>query len=168
MGSGPNASKDNHTWIHYVAMALGLVLGTVAFRALPGDLGVRMTFGAIAGLLLGLVPYFLGRKRNAALARASIWICTGCGALGGMIIAAPAALVLSLVLWFGFRPPQPMPYAAPGATPWGTPAPPGGPMPPPPAPGQWAGQPPPYQAPYPPQPTPGQWGSSNQPPPSPR
>lgn len=148
--SRPEGSTPSR--LRNIGALLGVAAGVVAFQVLPAELATMILFGALAGTVAGLLPYFIGRNRNRPLAIGSIWLSAAIGAYGGIVYAAPAAIVMALVLRFAIRPAAGAKLGDPGApthptAPGGEPYPPQGAQP-----GSW-GQP--GQASQPPQP--GQW-----------
>lgn len=60
--------------------------------------GAAWIAGAIAGIVAGLIPFFVARSRqNMGLAWGALVGCIVLGALGGALLAAPACLILTAV-----------------------------------------------------------------------
>ncbi|HLS15018.1 MAG TPA: hypothetical protein VK095_10955 [Beutenbergiaceae bacterium] len=98
-----------------IGALLGVVVGVVAFQVLPAELATMILFGALAGTVAGLLPYFIGRNRSRPLAIGSIWLSAAIGAYGGIVYAGPAAIVMALVLRFAIRPAAGAKLGDPGA-----------------------------------------------------
>ena len=77
---------------------IGAVIGYTAVKLLPHDLGVRILAGAATGLLVGLIPFFIGRRRHLLLARLSLALCVVAGAVLGLLLALPVAAVLACII----------------------------------------------------------------------
>lgn len=90
-----NAINPIGTVISVVA-ALG---GYLAMHALSPTTKARVIGGGIAGAVLGLLPFFVGRqlKQQKLAANAFTWCCVA-GVAFGMVLAGPVALVFTLVL----------------------------------------------------------------------
>lgn len=81
-----------------LANVAGALIGFYVWRAMGPTIGPRLLGGAIVGLIVGLLPYWLARRGgDAALARRSLgWTCVA-GAVLGIIAALPMALVWSVI-----------------------------------------------------------------------
>lgn len=150
-GQNSRPERGAHSRLKNMGALVAVVAGVVVFQVLPTELATMILFGALAGTVAGLLPYFIGRNRSRPLAIGSIWLSAAIGAYGGIVYAAPAAIVMALVLRFAIRPAAGAQLGDPGASVYPTaPGEPSSPQPP--QPGSW-GQP--GQASQPPQP--GQW-----------
>jgi len=59
--------------------------------------GVAWIAGAIAGITAGLIPFFIAQSRhNMGLAWGALVGCVVLGAFGGILLAAPACLILAV------------------------------------------------------------------------
>jgi hypothetical protein len=77
----------------FLATILGLQLLPVAVR-------VQLYIGLVAGILVGLLPLFLGRKRQQKkLGGVALLSCAVSGAAMGLLLALPVALVFTAVIW---------------------------------------------------------------------
>ena len=97
--------KKQGFWARFFGalVAVGVFL---AFRfLLPSEIAVMVAGGVFAGLLAGLIPYFVGRKRNPALAAGALVVSAIIGGIGGIILALPAAIVMALLLRFAVKTP---------------------------------------------------------------
>src|SRR5690625_5141048 len=90
-------------WKRFLGALIAVAI-VIAVRLLPGDLGIRISAGIAAGLVAGLLPYFVGRNRNRKLATAALLVSGAIGAYGGLLYAVPAAEVMTLVLWLAVKP----------------------------------------------------------------
>ena len=76
---------------------LGLVVGAVSFaaayfglRAFSIETRMQIYIGAGVGLLLGLIPLFVGKQRgHQRYGLLSLFACIVAGAIGGALIAVP-------------------------------------------------------------------------------
>lgn len=72
------------------------VAGAMAPRLLPPAVSNGLLVGGVIGLVVGLLPYAVARRRrlpddaNRALAFCALW-----GMFGGLVLAVPAALYLT-------------------------------------------------------------------------
>jgi hypothetical protein len=103
MSSGNNPGVVKQTKSARLApTAFASVIGCAVAAILVRGFGPRalamMLGGAAAGGLCGLLPYFVGRKRDARLAALAVWVCVGSGILFGVFLAIPVALLFTLVL----------------------------------------------------------------------
>ena len=114
----PQPSEEAKTpfWKRFLAVLIPVAI-VLTLRLLPGDLGVRITFGIAAGLVAGLLPYFVGRNRNRKWAVAALLVSGAIGAYGGLLFAVPAAVLMTLVLWLALKPANTNQAGAPGQYP---------------------------------------------------
>lgn len=77
---------------------IGGIIGYTAVRLLPHDVGIRIFAGGAAGLLVGLMPFFIGEKRHPRLARISLWSCLIAGMILGLLLAVPVAVVFACII----------------------------------------------------------------------
>ena len=82
-----------------VVSVVAAIGGYMAMNLLPPTTKARVIGGGIAGAVLGLLPFFVGRrlKQQKLAAQALTWCCIAGVALG-MVLAGPVALVFTLVL----------------------------------------------------------------------
>ncbi|MGQ0639869.1 MAG: hypothetical protein ACT4P6_03715 [Gemmatimonadaceae bacterium] len=65
-----------------------------------GTTAVRIFGGMLAGMLVGLLPYFIAKSReNPRLGRTAMLSCTIAGALMGILLAAPVAIGFAVWAW---------------------------------------------------------------------
>jgi len=89
--------------IKTVAVGVGGVIGAgigfaVAQRMSPKRLGLFLG-GGTAGLVCGLVPYFIGKKKNnRKLGKIALWSCIAAGLILGILLALPVAVIFSIVI----------------------------------------------------------------------
>ena len=82
------------------AGGLGLLSSLVVHALATRGLLLPALAGTVAGLLAGLVPYFVGRRKGQTqLARMALWSSVGAGAAGGALLAVPVVLVFAIVVW---------------------------------------------------------------------
>lgn len=79
---------------------IAAAIGFAVFKFLPPAVTAMFLGGAAAGAACGLVPLFISRFKRTKLAAQSIIACMIAGMIGGVILAIPAAVVLSLVAYF--------------------------------------------------------------------
>jgi hypothetical protein len=100
-GNNPGVVKETKS-TRFAPAAFATVIGCAVAAILARGFGPRtlamILGGAAAGGLCGLLPYFVGRKRDARLAAFAVWICVGLGILFGIFLAIPVALLFTLVL----------------------------------------------------------------------
>lgn len=91
--------NENRTALGVLASVVAAVTGFAVVKLLPVTLTIRLSAGALAGCLVGLVPFFIAKKRgDLKLARLSLGICALCGLLLGLVLAIPASVILVLVV----------------------------------------------------------------------
>ena len=82
-----------------VAMVVGALAGYLAMNALSPAAKGRVIGGAIAGTIIGLLPFFVGRHvKQPKLAARALTCCCVAGIALGMVLAGPVALIFTLVL----------------------------------------------------------------------
>lgn len=83
------------------ATVLGVAIGVIGFRALgpEPELTARLIGGGIAGLLVGLVPYVMGRRSDATLAKVALGVTVVAGVLSGLLLAIPSAGIFAAVIF---------------------------------------------------------------------
>lgn len=81
-----------------VVVAVSAVAGFLGMKMLLGTgmLGARIAGGMAAGLLVGLIPFFVARKRDPKFAQTALAWCVAAGAVLGIVLAAPVAFGLTL------------------------------------------------------------------------
>ena len=93
-----SAPKPTSKALSAIASIVGAAIGYFAVKAMPFDLTVRLFAGGFAGLLCGLIPYFIAKKRNnLKLAQLALGICILCGAILGLILAVPVCLAFVII-----------------------------------------------------------------------
>jgi ABC-type tungstate transport system substrate-binding protein len=77
----------------WLGSAIGFTVGWFLMNSLPGKTKVQMLGGALAGLVVGLVPYHVAKRngRPTLASHALIWTSIA-GILFGLLLAAPVAL----------------------------------------------------------------------------
>jgi len=77
---------------------IGFAIGWFLMNSLPGKTKVQMLGGALAGLVVGLVPYHVAKRNGhpTLASHALIWTSIA-GILFGLLLAAPVALVFVLL-----------------------------------------------------------------------
>ena len=82
-----------------VAAVVGALAGYLAMHALSPAAKGRVIGGGIAGVVIGLLPFFVGRhlKQPKLASQALMWCCVA-GVAFGMVLAGPVALVFTVVL----------------------------------------------------------------------
>lgn len=83
-----------------VGFGLGGMIGIAIYRLSPDSpILDALFFGGSAGAIVGLIPYFLARARgHTKLGKASLIACIGSGIAFGLVLSAPLAAILSLVV----------------------------------------------------------------------
>lgn len=77
---------------------IGGIIGCTAVKLLPHDVGIRIFAGGAAGLLVGLIPFFIGKKRHPRLAQISLRSCLVAGMIPGLLLAVPVAVVFACTI----------------------------------------------------------------------
>lgn len=78
---------------------IAFALGFVIMRGLALETSVKIIAGSIAGLVVCLLPYVLARSRNRiTFAQRTLWAGAIVGGIGGVLLAGPLAVLLSLVV----------------------------------------------------------------------
>lgn len=77
---------------------IGGALGAALVSGLGPDFAGGLLFGGVAGGIVGLLPYFVGRQKDRDLAVKAVWWCVGSGMVLGLLLAAPVAIVFTVVL----------------------------------------------------------------------
>ena len=74
-------------------------VGFIAARALPPELAIRIIAGGVAGCVVGLIPFFLARKRSEmTLAKIALGVCIVSGLVLGLVLAVPICIVFVIVI----------------------------------------------------------------------
>jgi predicted lipid-binding transport protein (Tim44 family) len=82
-----------------VAAVVGALAGYLAMNSLSPAAKGRVIGGAIAGTIIGLLPFFVGRHmKQPKLATQALTCCCVAGVALGMVLAGPVALIFTLVL----------------------------------------------------------------------
>ncbi len=95
-------SKPSDVW-NTVITAVFAFFFYLLFRGAFSPFVTQMAFGALFGLIAGLIPLGVGKLRGEAAPVWTLWACAAAGALGGLILAGP--LALGLAVWLGTREP---------------------------------------------------------------
>jgi len=62
-------------------------------------LGAMIIGGLVAGLLCGLVPFFVGKNKGQQdLGTVALLVCAVCGMILGILLAVPVAIVFTVVI----------------------------------------------------------------------
>lgn len=78
---------------------VGFVIGYTVVRALPPERIGLLLGGAAVGLLCGLIPFFIGRKKNQRkLGKIALLCCMVSGLVLGILLALPVAVIFSVVI----------------------------------------------------------------------
>jgi hypothetical protein len=77
---------------------IGGIIGYTAVKLLPHDVGIRIFVGGAIGLLIGLIPFFIGKNRHPRLARISLLSCLVAGMILGLLLAVPVAVVFACII----------------------------------------------------------------------
>jgi hypothetical protein len=77
---------------------VGAIIGYAAVKLLPHDLGIKIFAGGATGLLVGLIPFLIGRKKHPRLARISLGCCLVAGMILGLLLALPVAVVFACII----------------------------------------------------------------------
>lgn len=76
------------------------VAGYIMVKVLPLELTMRFLGGAVAGCLVGLIPFYIARKRGEqAFSKISMGICILCGLILGLLLALPASIILVVIIF---------------------------------------------------------------------
>ena len=81
-----------------IALATGAAIGRAVLEGTSPRTLNFIIGGAIAGLLCGLIPYFIGKKKNKKLSQIAIWSCVASGIILGALLALPVAIIFSIVI----------------------------------------------------------------------
>jgi hypothetical protein len=81
-----------------IATVIGAAIGSAAVSSLPPETMARIVGGVLAGAACGLIPFFVGRKRDKQFALIALGACALAGAALGVILALPLALILTFVI----------------------------------------------------------------------
>ena len=94
----PSFSSGWLTFAKSVGSLLGFVLAVYAMRFMPVKTTAELVGGGAAGLLVGLVPFYVARQRGRrTLAPHALLWPTLAGAAGGVLLATPVAFVFILL-----------------------------------------------------------------------
>lgn len=95
---GPTV-KEERDWKDWLAGAVAFAAGYLLFRLPTDSLELKFLAGGIAGLLVGLVPFYLAQRRDAGtFAVVSLVSCTLVGVAGGLVLAGPLCVILALYI----------------------------------------------------------------------
>lgn len=79
--------------------AIGAGLGVAISRSLPLAISVRLLGGAVMGTLVGLLPYFLAKRRGLdPLGKRALGWSALAGTAFGFLLAGPVALGFTLAI----------------------------------------------------------------------
>src|SRR6185295_15601535 len=81
-------------WVNIAGGIFGAAAGyfgvKLAFKSLKPETIAMFIGGGVAGLLCGLIPYFVGKKRgNLKLGKIGLWVCVAVGIPFGLLLALP-------------------------------------------------------------------------------
>ncbi len=80
-------------------LIIGGAIGYVIVHYLPIGSLIPWITGALAGLLVGFIPYFVAKKRNEnKIGGLSLFLCVLTGAALGLLGSAPMALVCTIYI----------------------------------------------------------------------
>lgn len=97
------------------ASLISALVGYAVFKAIPVDVTMGLFMGALAGGLVGLIPFLIAKKRGLCkLATVAIWTCLGCGLVLGLLLAVPACIVFSVIALVKKQPQESVVRAATG------------------------------------------------------
>jgi hypothetical protein len=89
----PEKKKPLMTIVSIVVM----VASYVAVQFLPTLVAIRLGAGMLAGLLIGLIPFFIFRNRDKKWASNALLVCMVSGLICGVVLAIPAAIIISII-----------------------------------------------------------------------
>ena len=94
----PVVSNGWQSLIRSVGSLLGFVLAVYAMRFVPVKTKAELLGGGSAGLLVGLVPFYVAcqRGRRTLAPHTLLWPALA-GAAGGVLLAAPVAFLFILL-----------------------------------------------------------------------
>jgi hypothetical protein len=93
----PARSKSITISASWIAGVVGAIAGFAAVRFLPG-VTVRVMGGIVAGALVGLIPFFVARRRgDLVFAQWAMAWSVVAGAIFGILLAAPVAFGLTIL-----------------------------------------------------------------------
>ena len=76
---------------------LGAAAGYAATKFLPKPFVIQCFAGTIAGLVVGLIPYFTARNKVPRFAKNALCWCCVAGCAFGLLLALPVAIILTIV-----------------------------------------------------------------------
>lgn len=92
-----------------LASVVCAVVGYKVVKVLPFELTIKLLAGAFAGCLVGLIPFYIAKKRgDQAFSKLSLGICILCGFILGLLLAAPVCIIL-VVIAFSRQPKEKIP-----------------------------------------------------------
>ena len=94
----PATPSTRGTVLKIAGGVVGGIIGYTTVKLLPHDVAIRIFAGGAAGLLVGLIPFFIGRRRHPCLARTSLWLCLAAGLILGLLLALPVAVVFACII----------------------------------------------------------------------
>jgi ABC-type phosphate transport system permease subunit len=101
----PSLKKSQSKALVIAAQIVGAVIGYVVVRALPFEMTLHLLGGAVAGTLIGLIPFFIAKKRDRKkLGQIALISCTVSGLALGLLLALPVAVIFSLVIHYDKNP----------------------------------------------------------------
>jgi hypothetical protein len=89
----PGKKKPRMTIILIVVM----VAIYAAVQLLPPVVAIRFGAGIVAGLLIGLIPFFIFRNRDKKWASNALLACMVSGLICGVVLAIPVAIIISII-----------------------------------------------------------------------
>jgi hypothetical protein len=77
---------------------IGFAAGWMIMSAMPGKTKVQILGGGLAGLVVGLVPYYVAKRSgHPKLAANALGWTVLAGTIGGLLLAAPTAFAFVLL-----------------------------------------------------------------------
>jgi hypothetical protein len=97
-GASEEPKRQTKQALGIFASVVAAVVGYAVVRVLPFELTTRFLAGALAGCLVGLIPFFIAKRRgHQTLAKLALGICTVCGLILGLLLAVPAGIVFVVI-----------------------------------------------------------------------
>ena len=99
------STRSNKKLVNTIVMIVSAVLGFLLMQFLPRTFALRIFGGGIAGLICGLLPYFVGKQKNPKLAKQALSVCCVSGMAFGILLGLPVAIAYTIVI--SVKPPIP-------------------------------------------------------------
>jgi hypothetical protein len=77
---------------------IGGMIGYTAVKLLPHDISIQIFAGGATGLLVGLIPFLIGKKKHPRLAWVGVGCCLIAGMTLGLLLAVPVAVVFACII----------------------------------------------------------------------